>query len=65
MRIDIVNRRGAALCAAGLDAGLDADLPLGLSGCGGLLALVLGRSCGVAARALSLKGVYGWQTQRQ
>jgi hypothetical protein len=63
--VDLVDRRHAALFAAGLDVGLHAHLWLGLSR--GLLRLVLGWGCGVAARtrALGKNGVHGWQTQNQ
>jgi hypothetical protein len=57
MIVNFVNRRGAALFAAGLDARLHADLrlSLGLSlgGCGRLL--VRGRGVAARTRALGLK----------
>ena len=67
MGVGVVDGGGAALLAAGADAGLDAHLLLGF-GCWLLgLALRLGRFGGlrVAARALARNGVRGWDGECQ
>jgi hypothetical protein len=74
MIVNVVDRCHAALLAARPDAGLHADLRLGLSGwrLRLILSLALSWRCGswrggVAARtrAFSLNGVHGWQNQHQ